>query len=669
MIFGALSITPLFLSNIILSLLHSNVNIIFIILLIFYHKNFHLYVNFTIKSALNTKTANARFVHWRIFGNLLFALYFFCGICYNIRNINDGVYAMTKKTVLCLLALLLMAFACFPLTVAAASDDAISVTTGCYQNGKFISWQFPYRDSYFEAPDDIYQHSLAQLSLGLSIASVRDLTVATERQGHLIESFLQDAGFDNIDTTSYHSAPETDSVAFALASKKIGDVTLIAVGICSANYGKEWAGNLRVGDETEHTGFRLAANRLKQALYPYIEKYGSTGNTAVWISGFSRAAAVGNLVAADLTESGDLARVYGYFFATPRTTRSPKPLSNLFNVLIKDDVIPYIPLAEWGYERYGIDRFLRSPISDSDISDYSDMANIIQNQITKEPLYYNPTVNFDLRTVVEYLGKLFPTSADYAGLLQDLLINTVQNGISGNFFEQFGALLDKISLEGPENERLLLGLQDYLKVLANRYVYQLRSESDYFSSWDDSRSLIDNLLRVHHPLRYLVFMFACDDPDDLFSDNLTFTRLSLTTDADLEIYDEYGLLERFDGSLTYDESGDRPPDKYAYIDVSQSGNQRILLFPNDKPYKLVLIPKKDSLVRLLKTEYSCKQVGAVSSSLYIFSSKTSLSPCRSATKTVFCNKGYRFPSTSASVWKATDSKRCRCSICCAGFWR
>ncbi|MFR2951249.1 MAG: hypothetical protein ACLTKG_08090 [Collinsella intestinalis] len=92
---------------------------------------------------------------------------------------------------------------------------------------------------------------------------------------------------------------------------------------------------------------------------------------SVLLVGHSRGGAIANLVAAELDDlrarAGDAAP-----FGPCMLTRSPprRPLSpqmrarrrygNIFNIANPSDIMPYLPLSAWGYERYGVDLELPS---------------------------------------------------------------------------------------------------------------------------------------------------------------------------------------------------------------------------------------------------------------------------------------------------------------------
>ena len=69
-------------------------------------------------------------------------------------------------------------------------------------------------------------------------------------------------------------------------------VLLIGVAVCGQGYGKEWGGNLEVGDEERHVGFNKGAQLVEEQIEKYIQEHALEGARKLWISGYSRAAAV-----------------------------------------------------------------------------------------------------------------------------------------------------------------------------------------------------------------------------------------------------------------------------------------------------------------------------------------------------------------------------------------
>lgn len=136
----------------------------------------------------------------------------------------------------------------------------------------------------------------------------------------------------------------------------------------------EWSSNFDVGADTteyynimgsshpdwlnkaNHKGFDVATNRILTKFYDYIQRHGleDTPNKTILISGHSRGASISNLLGAHFEDNPDYTS-YTYTFATPYCTTDPNAESykTVFNLVNTDDMIPFLPLPEWGFKKYG----------------------------------------------------------------------------------------------------------------------------------------------------------------------------------------------------------------------------------------------------------------------------------------------------------------------------
>lgn len=81
-------------------------------------------------------------------------------------------------------------------------------------------------------------------------------------------------------------------------------------------------------------------------------------NPIILVCGHSRGAACANLLGVLLNAVYPFENVFVYTFATPATVRGDfdaDKYKNIFNFINPLDLVPRLPLAEWGYKRAGID--------------------------------------------------------------------------------------------------------------------------------------------------------------------------------------------------------------------------------------------------------------------------------------------------------------------------
>ena len=225
-----------------------------------------------------------------------------------------------------LLAALLLAA-----SLALAQADVLELDGAYYTpaSTEVRHWSFAYCDDWFLQPSTSYDHRLARASIGMAVSSFRRDDPA---EGN-IRAFLGQAGFGNLVATDYDKTPSSDTVATMMGSKQLSDgSTLVAVAICGSGYRDEWLSNLTIGGGDVHEGFEEASRKVYDRLLSYVADYAPEGEVRIWMAGFSRAAAVSNLTAERIMESEQFRQenVFVYSFATPRTTKNPKPYENVF---------------------------------------------------------------------------------------------------------------------------------------------------------------------------------------------------------------------------------------------------------------------------------------------------------------------------------------------------
>ena len=250
------------------------------------------------------------------------------------------------------------------------------------------STQLTFDDAWFYRDSRVYQHDLATACAVLSAVcnSESQYYSGVPRSVPYAEQTLGLLGFENVRTESYalrSSIPDevsslllgsSDVAAYALASKHLasdGDgqpITLVFVGIRGA-YGAGWLSNFNVlgqsAQSPDHRGFKAAEEEVAQAVRSYVQESGlDPAHTRILITGHSRGGAIANLLAADLDDPDEgeptlapSTGIFAYTFAAPCVTRADNrhdaAFGNIFNVANEADIVTQLPLASWGYDRYG----------------------------------------------------------------------------------------------------------------------------------------------------------------------------------------------------------------------------------------------------------------------------------------------------------------------------
>ena len=258
--------------------------------------------------------------------------------------------------------------------------------------GKTRTWQFDYDDNYFYGQEDGfgYDADLAKASVGLEMASFsahvnsnwdRNLSADNLTRAENIRELYHTLGFDpeTYQFVNYDIAltDTSDKAAYSMAMKYIQNPdgstdTLIAVPIRGGGYGGEWVSNFHVWKNASyygknHTGFQAAADGVFDGLKTYVKNHTIKGNLKLWVAGYSRGAAVANLLGHMLNDAAmnnsmsgakmDIEDIYVYTFATPAgatvksATSSYDP--NIYNIVNPIDLVPHVAPLAWGFTRYG----------------------------------------------------------------------------------------------------------------------------------------------------------------------------------------------------------------------------------------------------------------------------------------------------------------------------
>ncbi len=487
---------------------------------------------------------------------------------------------------------------CFVLLICGAasiqtSADESSETDIRYVTGQFItfykhvSWEYPYSDTYFTLPSDQYDHNFARLSLGLALSAFRDIDHPEAQDDYLIE-FFEDMGFGEIESETYRKEPETDSIAYGLATKKINDTTILACGVCGGNYAAEWASNLTVGDKDRSEGFYDASKKVQAAIRDYMDRHPADGPIKLWIAGFSRAAATSNITAADLTDAGIFDDIYAYTFATPCTTREPSPYPNIFNIMQKDDPVPKVPLEDWSYGHYGKDMYLVALETDSDCSEVIEKADELYQKMLGAPMLTNSEITNHLRTIMDYLLMLLPEPSVYKEYLQPAILDVMTG--SDETMDALSVLLKALTAYGRQNKEHgeeLKALQNYLSSLLGEFLKgQIKNVPP--EMWDPQFG-IANLFHAHYPFEYLAMMFASDDAARLFSDNTDYIRLVIYGTVDAEIMDGDKVIKTVTSDGKELVNGTEEP--FSFPDVNASAEKKVISLPADHSFQIKITSK------------------------------------------------------------------------------
>lgn len=333
-----------------------------------------------------------------------------------------------------------------------------------------------YRDDYFTQSSYSYNHNLAWLSLCLELASwtndISEWGVSVDEESETAKkryANIQDAyeqmKFDRVSYFNYGDSLNStdDKTAYSIAQKKnVGGTTLVAVMVRGGGYGAEWSSNFNAGDgKNNHIGFANAADEIYQKVVAELGTIES--NVKLWISGYSRGAAVANLLAAKLddyatsADNFDADDVFAYTFATPQGVTKANNIEadlykNIFNIVNPGDIVPMVAPSGWDFGRYGITRYL-NPKADQDTLSVVENAYYLFTRDTNFRAKNNLNQSAAGSAIMDLLLQTFPT-AESALELQKVIQE----------FMEFTNTKVKTE-DGWEN----IDADDFMVVLAERY--------------------------------------------------------------------------------------------------------------------------------------------------------------------------------------------------------
>ena len=293
-----------------------------------------------------------------------------------------------KKAISILLVLVLL-ISLAPLSVFAAGDEYETITgTVMFNAGHDDSktdhpCPFTYSDEYFTQTGYNYRQDLATVTMAMCFAAgnVADPARYKEGPANLIDFFDQ-IGFKDFEANKdFTERPGRNTFGVGIANKVIyidGEkYTVIGIGLRGCGYYAEWAGDLNVGLEGEHTGFAICRDTALAFLKDYLAKHTEiTGKVKLWCTGYSRGAAGTNMLGGaidDIIASGgsigknvELSAddMYFYCYEPPMGADVNKIGSsiynNIHNIVNYNDLVVKVAPECMGFGRYGVDHVLPS---------------------------------------------------------------------------------------------------------------------------------------------------------------------------------------------------------------------------------------------------------------------------------------------------------------------
>ncbi|MDO4741165.1 MAG: hypothetical protein Q4A66_10890 [Eubacteriales bacterium] len=507
--------------------------------------------------------------------------------------------------------LLLAVLAALSTTACAAAGEVVyaDVTFNCTGLDRRETWTFEFRDEWFERDADEYNHDLAQATLGLAFASFRNPDGPKDADILLL---LQELHMQDIESFDYNRETSIETIATAMGHKQLpsGD-TLLAIGVSGQGYKNEWLSNFDIGTDTEHRGFANASNKVVRRVMEYIERHGLT-NVRIWIGGFSRAAAVSNLVGAKLMEAGvvDEKTAFVYTFATPRVTKEPVAYPNIFNVIGKFDPVTKIPFAEWGYDRHGVSFYTPAQETDSDYYKKQQAADEAFFAHSGVHIWNYPVINHHISVICAYLLSNIPTIEYYDLHMRDY-VGRAWNERSA---KALLSLLDTLmNIQDPETSKMednaahkqrVDEMLNYIVSMALSVISDEHVALDRITQEGHTATAV--AMVEHMPSVYFSWMFSSEDPEEIFEENTEYVQLVVQGDADVSIFDQsraFVLTMDTQGVVSYETDNPEyalrmlPEEERPMILALRADDKSMFILPKDQVFYFTMTPNSDCTLR------------------------------------------------------------------------
>ena len=384
------------------------------------------------------------------------------------------------------------------------SSDTIHNVNYSYTSDNEKYYQaFEYQDEMLAADSGTLSPDLAKVTVGLATAAYAESEIKACLSS--MNYTLVDSKTFNYDGERKATYEDNDFVAFSIGYKKVSlngeTYNAYVVPIRGTTGNDEWLSNFKLGaaGDSYHYGFKKAADGVLSTLRSKIK----TKNNIFLITGHSRGAAVANIVAGELTIDKDLAsadHIFGYTYACPAVKiGADTTLDNVININNPGDAIPELPLADWGYQRYG-----KSLSLSTNKKFYDNMKVQYKNALGRE---YAGILNTDsyvatLKTIAgtreayfqpenqmlfELAGWLLGPKTEEMDTLAKILAHYNVNGLIG---KSISNILSDITVSGIQtafdkenqnNKEILITIDGYLEDTVNM------NESE-FEDWRKSIS-------------------------------------------------------------------------------------------------------------------------------------------------------------------------------------
>ena len=349
-----------------------------------------------------------------------------------------------------------------------------------------------FSEDYFHHSSEEYDPHLATTSFALS-ASTATLDVGPFdddyylNQSKDVKAFFEKIQFEDFTINEdFKIIPTMNTLGLCGAKRTYQDFTVVAIAPRSCAYRNEWGNNatLGLGDASDymHEGWYFNALKMIDFTKEYVSNENITGKIKLWFAGYSRGGAIANLAAGLLDNQLDKGEkifenvsftrqdLFTYTFESPqganvysKTVKAPKDkiYNNIFNVINPLDIVPKLPMAQYGFTRFGRDKFITN--------EFYDPSHYVSNRETFSQIFHN-TINKGKKTA--YAGDDFVMKGfeiESVGLDLYQVFNHFKDGMS--IEDALSGMKDKTKSRYDINIVMNLFLEEFVKRFGDRTYY------------------------------------------------------------------------------------------------------------------------------------------------------------------------------------------------------
>lgn len=517
-------------------------------------------------------------------------------------------------------------------------------------------YNFDYR--WFNNSSYNYNHDLARTSLKVAMSGIAKTgpkgamgkeyeDAATENIRKLMDGMgfeydyskgKESESYESINYPKSLTRDDYDNIGTAIGSKTIinngREESLVLLVIRGGGYMAEWGGNLRVGNTlygTDHRGFEYAANTVVNRLDEYFAHNSQKmkDNVNVWIVGYSRSAAVANIVGAKIDDgilqNIDVAseNVFEYGFECPQNTTNvaahASRYNNLFSIINPDDLVPKVAPSSipfWNFTRYGKTYSVPRFIGQKDNSafrkrndKYLEILDYLGTRVREEYNKNNPNKWLGLSLIYDDLIDLIAdlvSSRDayaisYQSTMMDVAAKSMSKYADKNIDYNVGGMAYSVV---AALFREVLGVE-YGELALKREIANLCTGLGNIGvNWlviDNDPLIIFSLIKpAHLPELCLAWMESLDGDEVIAPKGIR--KVLVNCPVDVTVRDEDGNIV---GQIIDDKPVVIDEGIFTYYD---SNNQKVIILPMDAEYDLQFEATDDgemtyTVVESLDTEY------------------------------------------------------------------